>query len=142
MRAQPSSLRGSRPISDLIIPDPTPAPDTQAFWDQAAVGNFAYKACCECGKAHWYPRSACPFCFSADTEWREASGRGSIYSFSVMRRAATPYVLAYVTLEEGPRMMTNIVDCDFEKVRIGDPVQVCFKTSESGYSVPMFTISA
>jgi uncharacterized protein len=69
---------------------------------------------------------------------RDASGRGTIYTFSVMRRAKEPYAIAYVTLAEGPTMMTNIVDCDFDKLSIGQAVSVIFKDTESGPPVPMF----
>ena len=81
------------------------------------------KQCAACGKAHHYPRSICPFCFSDRTEWTEASGKGTIYSYSVMRRAPVPYAIAYVTLPEGPTMLTNIVDCDFDKLKIGQAVK-------------------
>ena len=84
--------------------DPQPTVETQPFWDAAREGRFLVKRCRACGKAHWYPRTHCPFCASADTEWTEAGGEGSIYSYSVMRRADPVYVMAYVTLDEGPTM--------------------------------------
>ena len=65
-------------------------------------------------------------------EWRAASGKGTIYTYSVMRRAKEPYAIAYVTLAEGPTMMTNIVDCDFDALRVGQPVNVVFKDTENG----------
>ena len=86
--------------------------ETQPFWDATAEGKLLYKKCTACGEPHFYPRTHCPFCFSDKTEWVEASGQGTIYTYSVMRRAAIPYAIAYVTLAEGPTMMTNIVDCD------------------------------
>jgi uncharacterized protein len=95
--------------------------------------------CTGCGEKHHYPRNICPFCFSDRTEWTEASGKGTLYSFSVMRRAAEPYVMAYVTLAEGPTMMTNIVDCDFDQLKVGQAVKVVFVPSEGGAPVPMFT---
>jgi uncharacterized OB-fold protein len=88
---------------------------------------------------HYYPRALCPFCFSADTEWQTTSGTGTIYSYSVMRRVDAPYAIAYVTLEEGVSMMTNIVDCDLDKIRIGQRVKVVFKPTDGGPPVPMFT---
>ena len=96
------------------------------------------KFCRACGEGHHYPRALCPHCFSDQTEWRQASGKGVIYSFSVMRRAPVPYAIAYVTLEEGPTMMTNIVDCDLDAIRIGQRVTVVFKPSDGGPPVPMF----
>jgi len=67
------------------------------------------------------------------------SGHGNIYSFSVMRRALEPYAIAYVTLQEGVTLLTNIVDCDFDALRIGQAVKLAFKLSEGGFPVPMFT---
>jgi len=120
------------------IPRPEMNPETQPFWDAAAQGRFLVKRCLDCGKAHWYPRSLCPFCFSARTEWQPGSGRGTIYTFSIMRRAPVPYAVAYVTLEEGPSMLTNIVDCDFDAIRIGQAVEVRFSPFEGG-ALPVFT---
>ena len=97
------------------------------------------RECTACGERHHYPRAICPFCGSDKTEWTEASGRGTVYSYSVFRRAPIPYAIAYVTLAEGPTMMTNIVDCDLDTIRIGQAVQVVFKASEDGPPVPMFT---
>ena len=113
--------------------------ETQHFWDAAAEGKLLIKKCSACGEPHFYPRTHCPFCFSDKTEWVEASGRGTIYTYSVMRRAPIPYAIAYVTLAEGPTMMTNIVDCDLDAIRIGQAVRLVFKPSEGGAPVPMFT---
>jgi uncharacterized protein len=121
------------------IPAPKPMPETQAFWDAAAQGRFLIGRCTGCGKAHWYPRKTCPFCWSEKTDWVEASGRGKIYSYSVMRRAPEPYVVAYVTLAEGPTMLTNLVDCDFDALAIGQAVRLKFSPSEGGPPVPTFT---
>jgi uncharacterized protein len=121
------------------IPAPQPTSETKAFWDAAAQGRFLIRKCSACGKAHWYPRTICPFCSSDRTDWVEASGRGTIYSHSTMRRAPEPYVLAYVTLAEGPTMLTNIVDCDFDGLAIGQEVKVKFTPSDGGPPVPMFT---
>jgi len=120
---------------------PRPNPETEAYWASARDGKLLIKRCESCGEVHYYPRALCPFCFSDRTIWLECSGRGRIYSFSVMRRAPVPYALAYVTLAEGPTMMTNIVDCDLDAIRIGQPVVLVFKPSESGQAVPMFTPS-
>jgi uncharacterized OB-fold protein len=113
--------------------------ETQPFWDAAGEGKLLYKKCAACGEPHFYPRPHCPFCFSDNVEWQEASGRGTIYTYSVMRRAPVPYAIAYVTLAEGPTMMTNIVDCDLDSIKIGQPVRLVFKPSEGGPPVPMFT---
>ncbi len=120
-------------------PVPNPALDAQPFWDGTAVGKLLLKRCGDCGETHYYPRAICPHCFSSETEWYEATGRGTIYSFSVMRRAPVPYVIAYVALEEGVTMMTNIVDCDFDALAIDDEVEVVFHPIDGGFSLPLFT---
>ena len=100
---------------------------------------FARRPAGACGQTHHYPRAICPFCASERTEWITASGRGTIYSYSVMRRVPVPYAIGYVTLEEGVTMMTNIVDCDLDAIRIGQRVRVVFKPTDGGPPVPMFT---
>jgi len=124
---------------ERVIPAPPTNPETKAFWEAAGQGKLLIKKCRACGEVHYYPRALCPFCFSADTEWLTTSGAGTIYSYSVMRRVDVPYAIAYVTLEEGVSMMTNIVDCDLDKIRIGQRVKVVFKPTDGGPPVPMFT---
>ena len=120
------------------IPAPPVSAETKPFWDAAAEGRLLVKRCTACGQAHHYPRSICPFCGSERTEWITASGRGRVYSYSVMRRVPVPYAIAYVTLEEGPTMMTNLVDTSLDAIRIGQDVKVVFKPSDGGPPVPMF----
>ncbi|HVQ76479.1 MAG TPA: Zn-ribbon domain-containing OB-fold protein [Candidatus Binatia bacterium] len=127
--------------SERTILAPQVTPETRPFWDAAAEGELLIKTCAACGQAHHYPRALCPFCFSDRTEWRPASGRGTIYSYSVMRRVPVPYAIAYVTLEEGISMMTNIVGCDLDAIRIGQAVRVVFAPTEGGPPVPMFTLA-
>ncbi|MFA4914519.1 MAG: DNA-binding protein [Comamonadaceae bacterium] len=129
----------STPYVDGPIAAPAASPENTAFWDAAREHRLMVKFCTSCNKAHWYPRALCPYCLG-DTEWKQASGRGTIYSYSVTRRAGpTPFCIAYVTLEEGTTMMTNIVDCDLDEVRIGQNVEVVFKPTEEGQPpVPMF----
>ena len=121
------------------IQAPQPNLETKAFWDAAAAGKLMIGKCLACGATHYYPRKFCPICFSDKTELQQASGNGTIYTYSVMRRAPVPYAIAYVTLQEGVSMMTNIVDCDLDKIKIGQAVRLVFKPSESGQPVPMFT---
>jgi len=120
------------------VPAPPVSPETRPFWDAAAAGRLMIKSCGACSRAHYYPRALCPFCGSDRTEWQEASGRATIYSYSVMRRVPVPYAIAYVTLAEGVTMMTNIVDCDLDAIRIGQEVKVVFRPTEGGPPVPMF----
>ena len=124
---------------DRKLSAPTVLPDNEAFWKAAGEGRLLVKYCNACSQYHWFPRTLCPFCFSDRTEWKEVSGRGTVYTFSVTRRAGPiPFAIAYVTLEEGPTMLTNLVDCDLDAVRIGDEVQVVFKPTDGGPPVPMF----
>ena|SRR5215471_18885798 len=124
---------------ERTIPAPPLNPEIKPFFDAAAQGRLIVKRCAACGQLHHYPRALCPFCGSDRTEWIDASGRGTIYSYSVMRRVPVPYAIAYVTLEEGVTMMTNIVDCDLDALRIGQAVRVSFKPTDGGPLVPMFT---
>ena len=120
------------------FPAPEERPDNAPFWQAAREGRLLVKVCESCGKPHWYPRVLCPFCMG-DTAWKEASGLGTVYAFSVTRRAGpNPFCIAYVTLEEGVTMMTHIVDCDLDTVRIGQPVRVRFSPSKDGAPVPTF----
>jgi len=126
-----------RKISFVGAPDTNP--EVKPYWDACNEGRLVLRKCGGCGKVHYYPRGICPFCFSTDGSWVDASGKGKIYSFSVMERASPPFTMAYVTLEEGVTMMTNIIDCDFSKIKIGQDVKVAFLDSDTGQKVPMFT---
>jgi hypothetical protein len=129
------------------LPNPIPAlsPDTEEFWAATARGILLLRRCDDCGSVIWYPRPFCPVCGSLHTSWSEASGKGTIYSFTVVHRSglegyrdALPYVVAYVELEEGPRVMTNIVGCEPDKVEIGMAVQVVFHDTGHGSALFRF----
>lgn len=121
------------------LPAPEVSPETQPFWDAAAQGTLLIKRCGACGEPHYYPRALCPFCLSADTRWEEAAGTATIYSLSTMRRGANaPYTLAYVTLDEGPAVLTNIASDDPDALAIGQRVRVRFSPSDGGAPYPMF----
>ncbi len=110
-----------------------------AFWSAAREKRLLTRRCQACGKLHWYPRPICPFC-QGDTEWEALGGQGSIYSVSVTRKAGPHvYAIAYVTLDEGITLLTNIVDCDLDALSIGQRVRLVFKTAEDGQPIPMFT---
>jgi uncharacterized protein len=126
-------------MDERPLPAPPITPESAPFYEAAAEGRFLIRRCTQCRKPHWYPRAVCPFCFGA-TEWEEASGKGTIYSYSVMRRVSPPFCMAYVTLAEGPTMMTNIVDSDLDALSIGQDVTLVFKPSENGPPVPCFRV--
>jgi uncharacterized OB-fold protein len=121
------------------IPAPAVTIESKPFWDAAGEGRFLIKRCTACGEAHWYPRAICPFCFSTETVWEESPGEGEIYTYSVMHRSPTgPYAVGYVTLDEGPAVLTNFVGCELSTLRIGQRVKVRFQPTEGGPPVPVF----
>ncbi|MFY9183152.1 MAG: OB-fold domain-containing protein [Limnohabitans sp.] len=121
------------------IPAPRVLPESLPFWQAADEGRYLVKKCNSCGQVHHYPRDICPFCLSADTVWQDSPGTGVLYSFSTMGQGDAAYTMAYVTLDEGVTVMSNLVDCDPSQVRIGQKVRVVFTPTEGGHAVPMFT---
>lgn len=113
--------------------------ESRPYFEAAGAGRLVIKKCNACSRVHYYPRTICPHCYSDETAFVDASGRGAIYSYSVTRQAKPAYVIAYVTLEEGVTMLTNIVDCDVEGVRIGQKVKVKFVDAGEGAALPVFT---
>jgi uncharacterized OB-fold protein len=127
---------------------PNPAPMvTQAnaeFWAATAEGRFQLQRCNECDTVLWFPRRHCPSCWTENVSTFDATGKGEIYSFTIIRKGAMaykdsgPFVVAYVELAEGPRVMTNIVDCDVETVAVGMPVEVVFHDTGEGNALYRF----
>jgi uncharacterized OB-fold protein len=140
-------------ISEKVLPAPAPPvlPEVKPYWDATASGQLVLPRCVECQQVIWYPRPFCPACASTRVDWVPASGRGTVYSFTINRRGvadlpayrdAGTYVLAYVELDEGPRVMTNIVDCDPESVRIGQKVEAVFHDTGEGTALLRFKPAA
>jgi uncharacterized OB-fold protein len=121
------------------IPVPRVLPESLPFWQAADAGRLLVKTCNGCGKPHHYPRDICPFCLSDDTTWAECAGTGTLYSFSTMGKGDDAYTLAYVTLDEGVTLLSNVIDCNPGTLRIGQQVRVVFRPSQGGHAVPMFT---
>ena len=121
------------------IPAPRVLPESLSFWQAADEGRYLVKKCNSCGQVHHYPRDICPFCLSDDTVWQDSPGTGVVYSFSTMGQGDAAYTMAYVTLDEGVTVMSNLVDCDPTQVVIGQKVRVVFTPTEGGHAVPMFT---
>ncbi|HZN13796.1 MAG TPA: Zn-ribbon domain-containing OB-fold protein [Acidimicrobiales bacterium] len=122
---------------------PLPQADnvSEPFWSAAAEGKVLYQECPACGHRQFYPRAMCTNC-AADPEWREASGRGTVHTFTVIRQNwaspfadELPYVVAMVELAEGVNMMTNITDCDPDTVHIGMAVEAYTVKVEDGLGV-------
>jgi uncharacterized OB-fold protein len=126
-------------IPERTLPAPIVDSSNAPFWQATAEGVLMIKRCQACAQAHWYPRPFCPHCGHEHTDWVRASGSGTVYSFTVTRKAGpVPYVLAYVTLDEGVTMLTNIVDAEIEALHIGQRVNVTFRAAEGGGAVPVF----
>lgn len=124
-------------------PEPITTELTEQFYAAAAEGKLLIQRCKSTGQAQWYPRSHSIHEIGAEVEWVEATGAGEVYSFSVISRSPfddveAPYVFALVDLAEGVRLATNIVDVDPERVEIGMPVRVVFR-SRGEHQLPMFT---
>jgi uncharacterized OB-fold protein len=124
---------------------PTPDPTTDEFWAAAKEGKLLIKRCATCHRAHFYPRPFCPHCWSENVDWEEASGRAHLYTWSVVHTNdlppfadRVPYVAAIVDLDEGPRMMTNVVDCDVNDLRAGMALEVTFVEVAEGLAIPLF----
>jgi uncharacterized OB-fold protein len=126
-------------------PRPHPNPLTRPFWEGTGLGEFRIQVCERCGARIFYPRASCPQCGARALRWEAVSGRGTLYTYTVARRpthaafaARVPYVIAIVELEEGPRVTTNLVDCDPDAVEIGMPVELAFEEPSEGITIPLF----
>ncbi|MEZ0065161.1 putative OB-fold protein [Streptacidiphilus sp. MAP12-20] len=135
------------PRTDLPEPDAF----TQPYWDAAAEGRLLLRRCDACGRAHHYPREFCPYCWSEDVHWEQASGRATLYTWSVVHandlppfRERLPYIAAVVQLAEGPRLMTTLVGCDPTELQVDMPVIADFAAfsaaDEPGPLVPVFSV--
>jgi uncharacterized OB-fold protein len=129
-------------------PVPKVTPETAPFWAGAAEGRLLLRKCDDCGVVHYYPRALCPDCFSENVKWFESSGRGEIYTCTVLKSMAgwpdeeLPLILAFVELDEGVRMLTSLVDCEPSEPSIGDRVKVHFlPTEDENVSIPVFTMA-
>jgi uncharacterized OB-fold protein len=128
----------------LPAPVPEISPETAAFWEATSRDVLLLQRCTQCDTAIWYPRYVCPSCHSIELANFEASGHGTVYSFTLTTRGILeyqdcgPYVLALVELAEGPKMMTNIVEIDPANLVIGQQVEVVFHDTGAGSALPRF----
>ncbi|MFI6601541.1 Zn-ribbon domain-containing OB-fold protein [Nonomuraea sp. NPDC050536] len=130
-------------------PVPRPTPETQPFWDGAAAGQLRIQRCLACERHYFYPRPSCPRCGSERVEWVTASGRGTLYSYVINHRPArgfedeAPYVIAVVELEEGVRMMTNLVGVEItpENLPLDLPLRVVFEQRGDVW-IPLWEVAA
>ena len=127
-------------------PIPEPTPETEEFWAGARRGELRIQRCNACGNAYFFPRPFCPLCSSKDVAWFTAGGRGKLYSYVINHRPApgfqdyAPYVIAVVQLDEGPRMMTNIIGVDPTPANlpIDLPVEVTWEKQDDTITLPIF----
>ena len=125
-------------------PLPQPTPETKPFWDGLKEHELRIMHCMACDHRYLYPRPYCPKCFSDRTEWQTASGRGRLHTFVINHRAPpnfdAPYVIAVVELDEGPRLMSNLVDADPDpkKLKIDMPLEVVFDDVTEQVTLPKF----
>lgn len=120
--------------------------DSRPYWEGLAQGELRIQRCDACARAVFYPRALCPHCFSERLSWIVASGKGTIYSYTVAHQAfgpfatETPFVVAIVELEEGVRMMTRIFDASRERITVGATVQVTFASVGEDFTLPYFRL--
>ena len=126
-------------------PAPIPSRETQPFWDGCAQGQLLLQQCSGCQSYRHPPSPICPDCLSIEHHWVPASGRGTVYTFSVVRHAfrhrwerLVPYVLAVIELAEGPRLLSNVVDIPAEEVQIGMEVELIFEPISETMKLPLF----
>ncbi len=124
---------------------PAPDDETQPYWAAVRDHRLLIKRCADCGKTHFYPRPFCPHCWSSAVAWEEASGDAVLYTWSVVHQndlppfpERVPYVAAVVDLVEGPRMMTNVVDCDADTLEVGMALRVRYEDLTDEVTVPVF----
>jgi len=124
-------------------PVPLPTAETRPFWEACNKGELLYQRCRGCGHVQSYPRGHCEACQALDLEWKRSSGRGSIYTFTVAFRAPTaafkadvPYAIAIVDMDEGFRLMVNILNCEHSEIAIGGAIRIVFKAGEEGMVLP------
>jgi len=126
-----------------MIPLPQPTPLSAPHWEGCRRGELRAQRCRACGTWVFIPQPACRACLSEDLEWAVSSGRGTVYSFSVVHRPPqpafeAPYVVAIVELDEGWSMLTNLVDCAPDAVAIDMPVEVVFRPMSEEITLPCF----
>lgn len=124
---------------------PGPTPETAAYWEGCRKHELLIQRCGHCGAHQFYPRILCSVCMSDHLEWVRSTGRGHVLTLTIVRRAVceayadeVPYVVALIQLEEGPTMMSNVVQCDPDSVEVGMPVEVAFEDWSEEITIPKF----
>jgi len=122
------------PTADYEKPLPRPNEDTKPFWEYCKKHELRMQKCVQCGHIRFPPGIVCPRCHSTEADWAKLSGRGKVYTFNVVHYLyhagfadEIPYVSAVIDLEEGPSLLSNIIECKTEDVKIDMPVEVAFE---------------
>ena len=128
-------------------PLPQPTIDSKPFWDGLKEHRMVLQKCADCGRVRHYPRPVCDACLSMEVAWAEASGRGTVYSWTETHhpfhagfRGETPYILVTVDLDEGVRMQSRLVDASLDELRLGLPVEVVYMDVTDEVTLPLFRI--
>ena len=128
-------------------PLPQTNADNKAFWDGCKEHQLRFEKCRDCQHIRWPPSVICPLCYSRDTELIVASGKGKIHTFTVYHQAFhksfmndLPYITAIIELDEGPRLLSNIVDCSPDEVTCEMPVEVVWDDITSEFTLPKFKV--
>lgn len=130
-----------------LRPTVHPSPEARPFWEAAARGELLVPVCRACAQPFFYPRTSCPRCGSRDLHWSTASGRGRLHAFTIQHhsniaglREAVPFVTALIELDEGPRLMSFLVDAEPDPgiFRCEQPVEVVFLELNDGLALPAF----
>ena len=126
-------------------PDPVVTPWAKPFWDAAKRNELIIQKCKDCEKHVFYPRLVCPHCFSDNLDWVDASGKGTVYAYTIVQNNAPspfindmPYVVAVIRLAEGVQMLSNIVDCDVNDLKCDMDVEVTFEKLNDEFTLPKF----
>lgn len=133
------ALQSVQSLALPVFAPPMATPANAPFWEATAAGKLLLKRCEACGQTHFYPRPLCPFCASGRTTWVEASGRGEIYTLTTVKKWEVKAAVAFVQLEEGPRLQALVAHEDPAALRIGDKVVAQFADAENGFKIVVFT---
>lgn len=124
----------------MAIPAPEIRPEAKPYWESLSKGIFQIQECKSCGNRFYYARPFCPSCMSRNVAWLPVSGNGTIYSFTLVRnKGAVASAPVFVTLDEGPTILSALVDCEHEKLAIGQRVKLKLMPAENGQPIPFFT---
>ena len=127
----------------MSIPLPVPTALSKPHWDGCREGVLRVQRCRDCRGYVFIPQPACTHCQAIALDWVESTGRGTLYSFTTVHRPqrpefVVPYTVAIVELDEGWHMLTNLIECPPDEMRIGMPVEVSFRRMSDEITLPMF----